>query len=56
MRETINLNEVDEEDDEGYKSCDDNDNGLVLSEDDGYILLGLQCIAFVRHRNDCLIV
>ena len=47
-RESINLHKVDEEVYEGYKSCDGNDNGPMLNENDDCILLGLHCIAFVR--------
>ncbi len=35
-RETINLDEVNEEDDEGYKSYDNNDDGHMLKKDDDY--------------------
>ena len=36
--ETTNFNEVDKEDDKGYRSCDDNDDDPILNEDDDYIL------------------
>lgn len=51
ISETNNLDELD---DECYKSCDGNDNGPMLNEDDDYIFLGLHCIDFVRYKSHCL--
>lgn len=35
-----NLDKVDEEDDKGYKSCNDNDDGPMHNENDDYIIQG----------------
>ena len=35
-----------DEDDEGYKSCDDNDDGPLLNEDDDYV--DYDCIAYLH--------
>lgn len=45
--ETINLQEVDKEESEGYKSCDDNNNGSMLNENNDYILSGLHWIVLL---------
>ena len=35
-----------DEDDEGYKSCDDNDDGPLLNGDDDYV--DYDCIAYLH--------
>lgn len=34
----FNLDKADEEDDKGYKSCNDNDDGPMHNENDDYII------------------
>ena len=46
----ITKSELDEKDDEGCKSCEDNGNGLMINEDEMMIIyfrIALHCIAYV---------
>ena len=49
----ITRSELDEKDDEGCKSCEDNGNGLMLNEDEMMIIyfrIALHCLSWHRSQ------
>ncbi len=49
----ITKSELDEKDDEGCKSCEDNGNGLMLNEDEMMIIyfrIALHCLCWHRSQ------